>query len=85
MEFSNQTIIEYYLNRWIIKTNYKYFKAYLDFDEYKVQAIHTLYREIFLTSIFNNEFLDIYTTYHLNSINTIGDTNVQEEVIILNI
>lgn len=73
IELSDQTIIKYYSNRWSIETNYKYLKSHLGFDEYKVQSILSIERYFLLVFLAMN-FLEIYRIYHLNSINTIGDT-----------
>ncbi|WP_154219209.1 hypothetical protein [Clostridium botulinum] len=69
-ELNSQTIIKYYLNRWSIKTNYKYLKSHLGFDEYKVKRILSIKR-YFLLAFLSINFLEIYS---LNSIDTIGNS-----------
>ncbi|RXI57443.1 IS701 family transposase, partial [Clostridium tetani] len=72
IELNVQTIIEYYLNRWSIETNYKYLKSHLGFDEYKVQSILSIERYFLLVFLTIN-FLEIYRIYNINPIYTIGD------------
>ncbi|MCY6356207.1 IS701 family transposase [Clostridium sp. ZS2-4] len=72
IELNAQTIIKYYLNRWSIETNYKYFKSHLGFDEYKVQSILSIERYFLLVFLAIN-FLEIYRSNHLNLMHTIGD------------
>ncbi|WP_102400995.1 IS701 family transposase [Haloimpatiens massiliensis] len=73
IELDVQTIIEYYQNRWCIETNYKYLKNHLGFDEYKVQSILSIGR-YFLLVFLSINFLELYRLYHLNEVETLGDT-----------
>src|SRR3712207_4026232 len=73
IELNSETIIEYYLNRWTIETNYKYLKTHLSFDKYKVRSLLSIER-YFLIVFLTINFLEIYRIRYLHQVSTIGDT-----------
>src|SRR3712207_4344871 len=73
VELNSETIIEYYLNRWTIETNYKYLKTHLSFDKYKVRSLLSIER-YFLIVFLTINFLEIYRIRYLHQVSTIGDT-----------
>ncbi|AWZ48633.1 hypothetical protein C3495_07315 [Clostridiaceae bacterium 14S0207] len=73
IELNSETIIEYYLNRWTIETNYNYLKTHLSFDKYKVRSLLSIER-YFLIVFLTINFLEIYRIRYLRQVSTIGDT-----------
>lgn len=59
IELDAKTIIEYYLNRWSIETNYKYLKSNLGFDKYRVRSIISIER-YFLIAFLAINFIEIF-------------------------
>jgi IS4 transposase len=67
-------IIEYYLVRWKIETNYKYLKSNLSFDKYRVRSILSIERYFLIVFLAIN-FLELFRfKSNKSSIKTIGDT-----------
>lgn len=74
VELDPKTIIEYYLHRWSIETNYKYLKSNLGFDKYRVRSIISIER-YFLIVFLTINFLEIFRISEMVlSLRNIGET-----------
>ncbi|SHK07670.1 Transposase DDE domain-containing protein [Caminicella sporogenes DSM 14501] len=74
IELDAKTIIEYYLNRWSIETNYKYLKSNLGFNKYRVRSILSIERYFLIVFLAIN-FLEIFRLYQKDlMLKTIGET-----------
>lgn len=73
IELDAPSIIENYLKRWHIETNYKYLKSNLGFDQYRVRSIISIERYfalVFLTIC----FLELYRmSEHSPKVQTVED------------
>ncbi|HLR34675.1 MAG TPA: IS701 family transposase [Tissierellales bacterium] len=63
VELDAKTIIEYYLNRWTVETNYKYLKTNLGFDKYRVRSLLSIERYFLIVFLAIN-FLEIFKVNH---------------------
>lgn len=73
IELDAKTVIEYYLHRWSIETNYKYLKSNLGFDKYRVRSILSIER-YFLIVFLTINLLEIFrVSEKLLMLQTIGD------------
>ncbi|MCF6464938.1 transposase [Clostridium sp. Cult2] len=74
IELDAKTIIKYYSKRWAVKTSYKYLKANLGFDKYKVHSLLSIERYFLIVFLAIN-FLEIFRILQSKfMIRTIGES-----------